>query len=168
MVATVSRTQPHVVSFVVDSVTTDRVALRRQMSPLVLADIFLLYVAPVAFDMSNGAAYNFPKDTIRPGVGSLSAGMRRLPVSDGVFASAVVSSAMLGFGSGHAVLDFPTRRFLALDLVAGTVAFTGLALGMGGQNTAGATLFFGGGGLLIGSHIWQIADLVKRTDPTGR
>ena len=168
MIATVSRKRAHVVSFVVDGVVTDRVALNRQMSPLVLADIFLLYVAPVIVDMSNGAAYNFQKDTLRSGGGSLAAGVRRLPVSDGVLASAVISSAVLGFGSGHAVLDRPGKRFLALDLVAAGATFTGLALGMGGQNTVGATLFFGGGGLLIGSHVWQIADVVKRADPTGR
>ena len=164
MVATVARKRAHVVSFVVDSVTTDRVALRRQMSPLVLADIFLLYVAPVALDMSNGSAYNFPNDTIRAVPGPMSAGVRRPPISEGVRAAAVTTGALIGFGSGHAVVDLPARRFLALDLVASAAFVGGFVTGYGGRGS-GTALLISGGGLLIGSRIWQVVDLDKRTAP---
>ena len=103
MVATVSRTRPHVVSFVVDGITKDRVSLDRQMSPWVFADVFLLYVAPVVLDVKNGAAYNFPSDTVRAQFGSTFAGVRRLPISDGARATATTSACYGGSDAGAAV-----------------------------------------------------------------
>jgi len=167
MVATVSRTQPHVVSFVVDSITKDRVSLDRQMSPWVFADVFLLYVAPVVLDVKNGAAYNFPGDTVRAQFGSTFAGVRRLPISDGARATATTSASMIGFGAGHAALDLPAKRFLLLDLAASTAMIGGFITGYGGSD-AGAAVFFTGGAVFIGSRIWQIADLAKRIDSNGR
>jgi len=167
MSAKVSRNQPHVVSFVVDSVTKDRVSLDRQMSPWVFADVFLLYVAPVVVDVKNGAAYNFPGDTLRAQFGSTVAGVRRLPISDQTRALAKMSSSVFGFGAGHALLDLPARRFLVLDLIAVSAMFGGLIGGYDG-NTAGAAVFFSGGALFIGSRIWQTVDLSKRIDSNWR
>ena len=169
MVVKVSRAQPHVVSFVVDSVVVDRIALDRQMSPWLLPDVFLLYIVPAVVDIKNGAAYNFPSDTIRSALASPAAGVRRRPISDGVRAAALTSSAVLGMGSGHAVLDLPFKRFLGVDLVAGSVTFTGLAVGIsGGSNAVAEPMFFGGLAVLVASRVWQLADLAKRTDPQNR
>lgn len=169
MVAKVSRAQPHVVSFVVDSITVDRVALDRHISPWVLPDVFLLYIVPAVVDVKNGAAYNFSSDTLRAGTAPVAAGVRRVPLSPGVRASAMTSSVMIGFGSGHAVVDLPARKFFGLEMAAGSVSFMGLAIGIGGgSNTVAETMFFGGAAALIGARIWEVADLVKRTDPARR
>ena len=169
MVARVSRTQPHVVSFVVDSVVVDRVALDRQMSPWVLPDVFLLYIVPAVVDIKNGAAYNFPGDTLRSRRAPLAAGVRRVPLSPGVRASAVTSSVLVGFGSGHAVVDLPAKRFFGVEMAAGGVGLMGLMIGIGGgSNALAETMFFGGAGVLIGSRIWEVVDLVQRTDPARR
>ena len=167
MSAKVSRKQPHVVSFVVDSVTKDRVWLDRQMSPWVFADVFLLYVAPIALDVRNGAAYNFPGDTLRAQFGSTFAGLRRLPISDATRAMARTSASMIGFGSGHAVVDLPARSFLLVDLAASSAMIGGFIAGYSGSD-AGAAVFFTGGAVFIGSRIWQIADLAKRLEFMGR
>src|SRR4029079_2222231 len=112
MVAKVTRKEPHVVSFVVDSVTIDRIPLQRSISPWVFAD-FLLYFAPAIKDFKNGAAYTLPRDTIRQRPDGLSAGVWRPAISDGLRATAVTSSMMIGFGTGHAMAGVPGGgRFL--------------------------------------------------------
>jgi len=64
LVASLSRDKSHVVSIVHDSFPPVRVALDRNVSPWLLASVFF-YVFPVIVDLSNGAAYGFPSDTIR-------------------------------------------------------------------------------------------------------
>ena len=168
MVAKLSRKEPHIVSFVVDSVTIDRVPLERSLSPWVYAD-FLAYIAPAINDFKNGAAYNLPRDTIRPRPGGLSAGVWQPTISPGLRASAVTSSTMFGFGSGHAIAGVPGGgRFLAWQMAGGSVAFLGLMAGIAGSDVPAAVMFFGGGGVLIGSRISEVVDLVKRIDPPRR
>ena len=165
MVATVSRKQAHVVSFVADSITIDRVPLVRGLSPWIAAGVALYYV-PAIYDFATGAAYNLPRDTIRPRPDGLRAGVSQPAITGGVRAMAGVSSVLVGFGSGHAVAGLPARRFLVLDVVSGSAAAAGLIMGIGGVGPPAEILFFGGGGVLLASRVWQVVDVLGRTEPT--
>jgi hypothetical protein len=104
LVASLSRDKSHVVSIVHDSFPPVRVALDRNVSPWLLASVFF-YVFPAIVDLSNGAAYGFPSDTIRvvlSAAPSAEPPLRRMPT--GSVATAAALTTVFGFGSGHRVL----------------------------------------------------------------
>jgi hypothetical protein len=91
LVATVSRRQSHVVSIVHDSFPPVRVVMDRNVSPWLLASVFF-YVAPAIVDLSNGAAYGFPRDTLRV---VLSAGQGAEPHPSRIPTESVATAAVL-------------------------------------------------------------------------
>jgi hypothetical protein len=118
------------------------------------------YVAPAIVDLSNGAAYGFPRDTLRV---VLSAGQGAEPhpsrIPTGSVVTAAVLTAFIGFGSGQKVLGVRAWPFLATQLTGGTVAMTGLAMGIGGRD-GGEAVFATGLLVLLGSRMWEITDLI--------
>jgi hypothetical protein len=167
MVARVLRRQNHEVSITYDTFPPARFTLEHGVSAWVLPD-FLLYVVPALADFSNGSAYTFLTDSLwvrfpDPSRSRIGDGARRPPLSAGARRRAIASSTLIGFGSGHEMVaaHAPARRFLVTEMVSGSVAFVGLGMGMAGVN-AGAVPFFGGGAVLLGARVWEIADIVRR------
>lgn len=79
--------------------------------------------------------------------------------------TAAAFSALVGFGSGHKLLEaeaggtFETTQFAGLGASAG-----GLVLAFGGQKV-GLVLLYGGIAVFAGSRIWEVVDVIVR--PTG-
>ena len=167
LVATVSRKQSHVVSIVRDSFPPVRVVMERNVSPWLLASVFF-YLFPAIVDLSNGAAYGFPSDTLRV---VLSAGQgaephrSRIPTES--VATAAVLTGVFGFGSGQRVLGARAWPFFATQLAGGTIAVTGLGMGFAGQD-GGEALFTTGLLVVLGSRIWEIADFISVTSERNR
>jgi len=162
LVASLSRDKSHVVSIVHDSFPPVRVALDRNVSPWLLASVFF-YVFPAIVDLSNGAAYGFPSDTIRAVLSAAQGAeppSRRIPT--GSVATAAALTTVFGFGSGHRVLGLRAWPFFATQLAGGAMVFTGLGMGVAGRD-GGEALFATGLLVVIGSRIWEIADLVSVT-----
>jgi len=162
LVASVSRQKPHVVSIVHDSFPPVRVALDRNVSPWLLASVFF-YGIPAIVDLSNGAAYGFPSDTIRAVLSAAQGAeppSRRIPT--GSVATAAVLTGVFGFGSGHRVLGARAWPFFTTQLAGSAMVFTGLGMGVAGRDD-GEALFATGLVIVIGSRIWEIADLVAVT-----
>jgi len=161
MVAKVSRRQAHVVLIVKDS-ATDRVLLHRYVSPWLLGDL-VLYVAPIALDLSNGAAYNFPGDTLRARFGPTPAGIRRAPISSDLAAGAATVSAFVGLGWGPAMLGGSAKPYIVTQVLGLTGVITGFIVGYGGNDAVAYPLFYGGAGLYLGSRVWELANVMKQT-----
>jgi PEGA domain-containing protein len=167
MVARVLRRQNHEVSITYDTFPPARFTLEHGMSGWVIPDFFV-YIVPALADFSNGSAYTFPTDSLwvrfpDPFASHVGDAARRVPVSDGVRTRAIVSSTLIGFGSGHAMIaaHAAARRFFVTEMVSGSLAFVGLGMGMAGAN-AGAVPFFGGGAVLLGARAWEVADIIRR------
>jgi len=158
LLASLSRNQSHVVLVVHDSFPPARVIVDRNVSPWILASLFL-YTFPAIVDFSNGAAYGFPSDTLRV---VLSAGreIQRAKIPSGSVATAAVGSTFFGLGSGQKMLGARAWPFFVTDVAAGTATIVGLGLGLAGEK-GGEELFFGGLVVLTGSRIWQVADLIR-------
>ena len=160
LVASLSRTHSHVVSIVHDSFPAVRVAMDRNVSPWLLASLFF-YVAPAIVDLSNGAAYGFASDTLRV-VFSMEQRAETHPsrIPGGSAATAAVMSGLVGFGSGQKLLGVRAWPFFTTQLAGGSVAVTGLSMGLGGQR-GGEAVFATGLLAMVGSRIWEFADLVS-------
>jgi len=162
LVASLSRKQSHVVTVVHDSFPPARVVVDRNVSPWILASFFF-YAVPAFVDFSNGAAYGFPSDTIRVVLSAAPGAeppLRRIPT--GSIATATALTSVFGFGSGHRVLGLRAWPFFATQLAGGAMVFTGIGMGVAGRDD-GEALFATGLLLVIGSRIWEIADLVSVT-----
>jgi hypothetical protein len=66
------------------------------------------------------------------------------------------------------VVGLPFGRFFGVEMAATGVGLTGIMLGVGGHEGPGAAMFWGGASALVGARIWEVVDLVKRTDPRYR
>jgi hypothetical protein len=174
VVAAVTRNRSHLVRLTHDSSPPGEIPLDRNISPWVLGN-FLLYSFPAIIDFESGAAYGFSHDTLRVRLGEArptpawpASGIHRsTPIPAASIATAGVTSAVVGFGSGHAMVGAPRRRFGQTQF-AGLAAFSiGLFLGVAGE-PAGAVPFFGGALLFSGSRVWEVVDFFTVTGKHNR
>jgi len=172
LVATVSRKRNHLVSVTHDSFPPAYIALEHHLSPWVFGDVWLM-VFPAIIDFQTGAAYAFPRDTIRanlaadPGADSSSRVVMtpRTRFTSGSRATAAYYSLAFGFGLGHAMMGAgaagrPFRYTQLLSLIPATV---GLGTAYAGQES-GALVFYASAAVFVGSRLWEVGDVLTRPE----
>jgi hypothetical protein len=167
----VSRKRDHVVGLTHDTIPamgTVTVPLKRHPSLWILGSVFL-YGVPALVDLSTGGAYVFSPDTIHTtfihGARAAPVAIARVPGS--ARATAAALSAVLGFGSGHALLGYDAMgaRFRNAQLVGVVMFAVGVGAGFDG-NDSGQPVAVAGAGMFIVSRVWELLDVVQRSNPS--
>jgi hypothetical protein len=172
LVATVSRRRNHLVTVTHDSFSPAYIALERHLSPWVVGNGSLL-LFPAIIDFRTGAAYAFPKDTIRAhlAVGADSSSRvvptPRTRFTPGSRATAAYYSLALGFGVGHAMMGAGAagKPFRHTQL-ASITAVIGGAAGLAGEES-GVVVAYASAAVFVGSRLWEVGDILTRPEEAG-
>ncbi len=85
------------------------------------------------------------------------------PIPARSITTAAVTSAAVGFGSGHALIGAPARTYLVEQSTGVLMCVAGLAFAKSGRDFPGPILFIGGMGVLIGSRVTELIDVIGRS-----
>ena len=168
LVATVSRRQSHVVSIVHDSFPPARVVMDRNVSPMAPGQLVLLRCPRDCRFVGRRGVRVFERyaacRSLR-GAEHGTASLQRIPTES--VATAAVLTGLFGLGSGHRVLGARAWPFFVTQFAGGTMAMTGLGMGIAGQD-GGEAVFTTGLLVVVGSSIWEIADFISVTSERNR